>query len=65
MDSCWTENFAANRFRVRSIGPAAYLTISEVADVFKSTAAKKPEKNEPKEIVVPAEPEKPAADSEA
>lgn len=43
--------FVVNRFQiarmktiVHSIDPAAYLTISEVADVFKSIAAKKPEK---------------------
>lgn len=43
--------FVVNRFQiarmkniVHSIDPAAYLTISEVADVFKSIAAKRPEK---------------------
>lgn len=43
--------FVVNRFQiarmkniVHSIDPAAYLTISEVADVFKSITAKRPEK---------------------
>ena len=45
--------FVVNRFQiarmkniVHTIDPAAYLTISEVADVFKSVAAKIPEKEE-------------------
>jgi len=49
--------FVVNRFQiarmkniVHTIDPAAYLTISEVADVFKSVAPKLPEKEEAKEI---------------
>ena len=45
--------FVVNRFQiarmkniVHTIDPAAYLTISEVADVFKSVASKPPEKEE-------------------
>ena len=48
--------FVVNRFQiarmkniVHTIDPAAYLTISEVADVFKSVAAKIPEKEEAKQ----------------
>ena len=64
--------FVVNRFQiarmkniVHTIDPAAYLTISEVADVFKSVAPKLPEKEKVEEIIVPAEPEEPATDSEA
>ena len=63
--------FVVNRFQiarmkniVHTIDPAAYLTISEVADVFKSVATKLPEKEKVEEIIVPTEPEDPAADSE-
>lgn len=62
--------FVVNRFQiarmkniVHTIDPTAYLTISEVADVFKSVAVKLPEKAE--EVIVADEPEDPAADSEA
>lgn len=63
--------FVVNRFQiarmkniVHTIDPAAYLTISEVADVFKSVAPKMPEKKEPEEVITPAEPEEPAAGRE-
>ena len=64
--------FVVNRFQiarmkniVHTIDPAAYLTISEVADVFKSVAPKLPEKEKAEEVIVPPEPEEPATDSEA
>ena len=64
--------FVVNRFQiarmkniVHTIDPAAYLTISEVADVFKSVAPKLPEKEKAEEVIVPSEPEEPATDSEA
>ena len=48
--------FVVNRFQiarmkniVHTIDPAAYLTISEVADVFKSVAPKHPEAEETEE----------------
>lgn len=54
--------FVVNRFQiarmkniVHTIDPAAYLTISEVADVFKSISGKQPEKEVT--IEVPANPE--------
>ena len=54
--------FVVNRFQiarmkniVHTIDPAAYLTISEVADVFKSVAPKRPEAEKPEECPVPAE----------
>ena len=64
--------FVVNRFQiarmkniVHAIDPSAYLTISEVADVFKSVATKLPEKEKAEEVISPPEPEKPATDSEA
>lgn len=58
--------FVVNRFQiarmkniVHTIDPAAYLTISEVADVFKSVAAKLPEKEEPVQIIIPSESKEP------
>ena len=64
--------FVVNRFQiarmkniVHTIDPAAYLTISEVADVFKSVAPKLLEKEKVEEVIVPTEPEEPAADSDA
>ena len=54
--------FVVNRFQiarmkniVHSIDPAAYLTISEVADVFKSISPKLPAKEKPVQIIVPPE----------
>ena len=64
--------FVVNRFQiarmkniVHTIDPAAYLTISEVADVFKSVVTKLPEKEKAEEIIVPPEPKEPVTDSEA
>ena len=62
--------FVVNRFQiarmkniVHAIDPSAYLTISEVADVFKSVAPRLPE-TEPEEVTPPpAEPEVPAEES--
>lgn len=58
--------FVVNRFQiarmkniVHTIDPAAYLTISEVADVFKSVAAKLPEKEESVQIIIPSESKEP------
>ena len=64
--------FVVNRFQiarmkniVHTIDPAAYLTISEVADVFKSVVPKLPEKEKAEEVIVPPEPKEPVTDSEA
>ena len=64
--------FVVNRFQiarmkniVHTIDPAAYLTISEVADVFKSVVPKLPEKEKAEEVTVPPEPKEPVTDSEA
>ena len=53
--------FVVNRFQiarmkniVHTIDPAAYLTISEVADVFKSVAPESPEKKKAEEVIVPS-----------
>lgn len=63
--------FVVNRFQiarmkniVHAIDPSAYLTISEVADVFKSISAKMPEREKVEEVIVSPEPEEPATDSE-
>ncbi len=63
--------FVVNRFQiarmkniVHAIDPSAYLTISEVADVFKSVSAKMPEREKVEEVIVSPEPEEPATDSE-
>ena len=62
--------FVVNRFQiarmkniVHAIDPSAYLTISEVADVFKSVSAKLPEREKVEEVIVSPEPEEPATDS--
>ena len=62
--------FVANRFQiarmkniVHAIDPSAYLTISEVADVFKSVSTKLPEREKVEEVIVSPEPEEPATDS--
>ena len=64
--------FVVNRFQiarmkniVHTIDPAAYLTISEVADVFKSVAPKSPEKEKAEESIAPPESEEPVTESEA
>lgn len=63
--------FVVNRFQiarmkniVHAIDPSAYLTISEVADVFKSVSTKLPEREKVEEVIVSPEPEEPATDSE-
>ena len=63
--------FVVNRFQiarmkniVHAIDPSAYLTISEVADVFKSVSAKMPEREKVEEVIISPEPEEPATDSE-
>ena len=63
--------FVVNRFQiarmkniVHTIDPSAYLTISEVADVFKSVSTKLPEREKVEEVIVSPEPEEPATDSE-
>ena len=62
--------FVVNRFQiarmkniVHAIDPSAYLTISEVADVFKSVSTKLPEREKVEEVIVSPEPEEPATDS--
>ena len=63
--------FVVNRFQiarmkniVHAIDPSAYLTISEVADVFKSVSTKLPEREKVEEVIVSPEPEELATDSE-
>ena len=63
--------FVVNRFQiarmkniVHAIDPSAYLTISEVADVFKSVSTKLPEREKVEEVIISPEPEEPATDSE-
>ena len=62
--------FVVNRFQiarmkniVHAIDPSAYLTISEVADVFKSVSTKLPEREKVEEVIVSPEPEELATDS--
>lgn len=63
--------FVVNRFQiarmkniVHAIDPSAYLTISEVADVFKSVSTKLPEREKVEEVIISPEPEELATDSE-
>ena len=63
--------FVVNRFQiarmkniVHAIDPSAYLTISEVADVFKSVSTKLPDREKVEEVIVSPEPEELATDSE-
>jgi uncharacterized membrane-anchored protein YitT (DUF2179 family) len=62
--------FVVNRFQiarmkniVHTIDPSAYLTISEVADVFKSVAPRLPEKKQVVEIPIPPEAEASVAEN--
>lgn len=62
--------FVVNRFQiarmkniVHTIDPSAYLTISEVADVFKSVAPRFPEREKTEEISIPPEPEESAGNN--
>ena len=64
--------FVVNRFQiarmkniVHTIDPSAYLTISEVADVFKSVASGFPEKERVEESAIPPETEESVGNHEA
>lgn len=64
--------FVVNRFQisrmkniVHTIDPAAYLTISEVADVFRSVAPGLPEKENVEEVIVTPGPEETTKNSNA